>query len=110
MKLAVAIKDMGRAINSATSALGFRRNVTFKQVERKLFEVMAAGPSSRKWKKIHAYFEAVVKPYVDLALLIDAADRVRDEIKSQPRRLAQIRNEARKLAAVRDERRLSEWL
>jgi hypothetical protein len=98
----VDLNEIDRAIHSAARALGFQqKRVTFKQAERKLFALMAAGPRftpSQETENLE-YFKAVAYPYARLAILIYTVDSIKAEIESCPKRITEIRNEARKLAA-----------
>jgi hypothetical protein len=98
----VNLNEVDRAMHAAARELGFRqKRVTFKQAQRKLFALMAAGPRLTPSRETEhgEYFKAVAYPYARLAILIDKADAIKAEIKSCPRRITEIRNEARKLAA-----------
>jgi hypothetical protein len=107
MKNKNSLNEVDRAIHAAARELGFRhKRVTFKQAERKLFSLYAAGPrlTPSREREHQAYFQAVVKPYVDFAMLIDRVEGIRTEMTTRSRRLAEIRNEAHELVAVVDAR------
>jgi hypothetical protein len=103
------LKEIRAEAVTSARTLGFLGEVTFKKVEKRMFELQAAGPPLQpKTESEHLdYFITEVSPYTDLALLIWELDRIEADIEGMPRRAATIKRRATKLTSHISKRRMA---